>query len=482
MGSDPNGDLASPGHHLNRHQIVVWCPRHLHLSQYDRTQRWASGCPLAAVDRRLDDAHRLWHEAEAAYFDPDAFRLKSQLAIQTLRQITFILQNQRRRIPDFDTWYGTQDKDGVWQRRLRDIPLMRWLVEARNKIEKQGDLEAESFVRAEIIASHLDEGPRIEVPARLFEGPEALLGRIPAGAVGEHVSAHGTLKIERRWVESDLPQFELLDALATAYGHLSELVADAHRQMGLAPPRTENHETGERFDAAALGWRLPCMIGHEQPRALLLSLADGSRISFESKHREIDLTGAEERLTERYGASGIEVLRNAFSGGREGVPKNLFDVARTAFLRDGYHLPFLFLLRDYKPVKILVTPIENRAQKYLQMRYLAAEVVRYGADAAISIAEAWMAPLAEIKGYQSPSEVPTRKEALGLVMVSKDGEPIQYMAMIERDGDRVSLGETFSTRGRPVWEFAPFYQAWGRPIPQSWTVGVRDAVSGQAPE
>jgi hypothetical protein len=47
------------------------------------------------------------------------------------------------------------------------------------------------------------------------------------------------------------------------------------------------------------------------------------------------LTGAEEKLTERYGASGIAVFKNAFSGGREGVPKNLFDVARMAFLRDG---------------------------------------------------------------------------------------------------------------------------------------------------
>jgi hypothetical protein len=440
-----------------------------------------SGCPLAAVDRRLDDAHRLWHEAEGAYFDPDAFRLKSQLAIQTLRQITFILQNQKRRIPNFDTWYGTQDKDGVWQKRLRDIPLMRWLVEARNKIEKQGDLEAESFVRAEIIASHLDEGPCVEVAARLFEGPEALLCRIPVGAIAEHVRAHGTLRIERRWVESDLPQFELLDAMAMAYGHLSELVADAHRQMGLAPPRTENHETGERFDAATLGWRLPCMIGHDQPRALLLSLSDGSRISFEREHREIDLTGAEEGLTERYGASGIEVFRNAFSGGQDGVPKNLFDAARMAFLRDGYHLPFLFLLRDYQLVKILVTPIENRAQKYLQMRHLAAEVIKYGADAAISIGEAWMTPLAEIRGYQSPSEVPTRREGLLLVMVGKSGEPVQYWAMIERQGENVSLGETIVTRGQPVWKFAPFYQAWGRPIPESWTAGFHDAVADHAP-
>jgi hypothetical protein len=29
-------------------------------------------CPLAAVDQRLADAHRLWHQAEAAYLTPMA--------------------------------------------------------------------------------------------------------------------------------------------------------------------------------------------------------------------------------------------------------------------------------------------------------------------------------------------------------------------------------------------------------------------------
>jgi hypothetical protein len=437
-----------------------------------------AGCPLAAVDRRLEDSHRLWHRAEAAYFDPDAFRLNSQLVIQTLRTITFVLQNQKRRIPDFDAWYGTRDRDGIWQERLRNNRLMRWLVDARNKIEKQGDLEAESFVKAEIIASHLDEGPRIEVAARLFEGPEALLRRIPPGAVGDHVRAHGTLKIQRRWVASDFPDRELLDALAVAYGHLAELVHDAHQQMGLGQPRTVDHETGERYDIAALGWRMPCMIGHDQSRALLLSLADGSRLSFHNESHEIDIEQAKS-AAERYGAAGMEVFWQDYRS-NEDMAANLFETVRTVFLKDGYHVPLLFLIKDFKPIKMFATPTESRSQKYLQMRHLATEAVRYGADAAISIGEAWMAPAAELTGYQSPSELPTRKEALGLVLVSKTGEPIQHMAMIERDGDKVSLGGTFITRGQPVWEFASFYQAWERPIPESWTGGLHDVGAVRA--
>jgi hypothetical protein len=65
-----------------------------------------TACPLAAIDQRLADAHRLWHQAEAAYFDPDGFRLAIQNAIQTLRSVTFILQNHKAIIPNFAEWYG----------------------------------------------------------------------------------------------------------------------------------------------------------------------------------------------------------------------------------------------------------------------------------------------------------------------------------------------------------------------------------------
>jgi hypothetical protein len=76
--------------------------------------------------------------------------------------------------------------------------LKRWIVEARNRIEKEGDLETHSYVRAEIVASYLDEGPRIEVPASLFQEPEALLRTIPTGSVGEHIWRNGVLRLQRR--------------------------------------------------------------------------------------------------------------------------------------------------------------------------------------------------------------------------------------------------------------------------------------------
>jgi hypothetical protein len=42
------------------------------------------------------------------------------------------------------------------------------------------------------------------------------------------------------------------------------------------------------------------------------------------------------------------------------------------------------------------------------------------------------------------------------------------MAIINREGEGVSLGETVISTARSACEFAPFYQAWGRPVSSSW--------------
>ncbi len=113
-----------------------------------------------------------------------------------MRSVTFILQKNKTAIPDFDRWYGP------WQKNLGADALMVWMREARNAIEKEGDLKARSFVRAEIVASHLKNGPVVEVPAELSDAPLQLVKSIPEGAVGDHVRKDGIVRIQRRWVQA----------------------------------------------------------------------------------------------------------------------------------------------------------------------------------------------------------------------------------------------------------------------------------------
>lgn len=420
-------------------------------------------CPLAAVDRRLGDLHRFWHQAERAYFDPDEFRVAIQAAIQTARQVTFVLQKNKNLIPDFDKWYaGRQDM-------LSSIPLMKWMVDARNRIEKQGDLEANSFVSAEIVASHLDEGPKIQVPAKLADAPLALVRGIPDNMVGEHIKKNGVLRIRRRWIENTLPDVELLDAVATAYGHLAELVHSAHQQMGLARPATTDVETGEQFPAADQGGRLPCMIGHEDARTLDVWLATGRPLEFENvgdKLQRADVIADAPFLKERYGIDPTKVYAN--SGKVHDHARSLFDVARKMFEKDGHHSTIAILLRGGVPADLRELRPGEHGHKFMMMRTLAQDAQKIGADAAILLSETWSAPADPAKPYMRAADSPDRKEFLTATAVSKDGDPLHLSAEIIRDGENVMLADTTEHVGGAHFAFAQLYHVWKKPIPKGW--------------
>ncbi len=425
----------------------------------ERSELHDNACPLAAVDRRLDDVHRHWHSAERAYFEPHAFRVAIQTAIQTLRTVTFILQSNKHLIPEFDAWYEP------WQQRLKADALMRWMVDARNKIEKQGDLETHSFVRAEIVASYLDNGPVIDVPAKLFEGPRVILKGIPKKShLGDHIKKFGTLRIQRRWVENSLPDHELLEAVAIAYGRIAEPVHDAHRAIGRDPPTTVDAETGEQYDPGRSG-RMPCMIGHGDARTINISISDGKR--FEFSHRSIPLDVEEGRKNaENYGLQPDKIWDE--TGDQEAVLNSLFRSARRMTEKDGHHVTMVVLLRNNKPVRLAQIEFPDHGAKYVAMRDIANEVTKLAADGLILIGEGWLAKADASRPYMRAVDAPDRVEMLHAVLVRRDGDPVELIAEFRRQGDQVRLGDTQTVRGGQHYIFAPIYYAWGRPLPGDW--------------
>ncbi len=95
-------------------------------------------CPLPNTHNRLRQTHDLWHDVLAGYPDPDEFTTKLNACVQAARSVTFVLQKEHSKSDGFAEWYEP------WRARLRADPLMRWLVDARNAIEKEGDLETAS--------------------------------------------------------------------------------------------------------------------------------------------------------------------------------------------------------------------------------------------------------------------------------------------------------------------------------------------------
>ena len=424
-------------------------------------------CPLAVIDRRLEDVHNFWHQAEKNYFEPDAFRVAIQAAIQTARTVTFVLQKNKNLIPDFDKWYSN------WQEKLGSNKIMRWMLDARNRIEKEGDLEAHSFINAEIVASHLNEGLSIQVPAKLFDAPLTLLKSIPSSAFGEHIKRNGILRIRRRWIENGLPDHEMLEAVASAYGQLSRLIHDAHCKMGINPPVATNTDNNERFPKVDDDGRLPCMIGHEDLRTLDIWLKTGKPLEFEKIQQPANISDPLEPQ-KRYGFDPRDMY--ASSGHPHDHARTLFVGARKIFEIDGHHSTILIFLRDGKPA---TGPYELRpgehGHKYIMMRKLAHEANRIGADAVALIGEAWAAPYDPSHPYRRAADSSDRYEELTLTVVSKAEEPIYLAAKIERIDKKALLGQTHEHIGGAHFAFAAFYEIWGKPIPREWTPPISTA-------
>jgi hypothetical protein len=173
--------------------------------------------------------------------EPETFRLNLNSLIQGLRNVTFLLQSQKRDLPSFDNWYG------AWQRAVKDDLVMRWAVSARNRIVKQSDLEMHSTALVRLSFDWLNEVEEVvEVP------PHYTTHRTIAGLLSAIPDlTEGVVTIERRWVDVELPSRELLDATRFVYGCLARVVKLAHGAAGYFGLRPRCPQAGMRRAGAA---------------------------------------------------------------------------------------------------------------------------------------------------------------------------------------------------------------------------------------
>lgn len=79
-------------------------------------------CPIPNAHRRLLQTHALWHQTLDSYADPGLFVVNLNARIQSLRNVTFVLQKEKHGVPDFSEWYTR------WQRLMASSTLnQRWL-------------------------------------------------------------------------------------------------------------------------------------------------------------------------------------------------------------------------------------------------------------------------------------------------------------------------------------------------------------------
>ena len=401
-----------------------------------------------AVIKRLLQMRQLWLDAASAYFDPSRFQLTLQNCITTSRTVTFILQAQKSEIDGFDDWYAPH------QDRWRSDPLMVWAREARNSIEKRGDLETLSQVRATIVASYM-EGPNTDwIPQALFSSSHQIYRSIPERFRIPHILENGTLLIERRWVDTELPGIEILEALAQVYGELADTVLSFLAYLNLSPPSILIEGRPDAMGVLAMD------------RAIYLSMADGSPRGFRYFQRKIPKpnTAYEKKLYARYGkAIDLKSVKEAKTF--RAVAETYFNIARNVILSDGYHSHFTFFLKGAEIVRFFQSTPPDRASKYVLMRDLAKLARSDGADGVLVIGEAWTARGDDVPKSGFASEAKNRGEILIMSGANASGESFIFEAVIQRRGKNIkklkSLGATRVEESAFQFMLYPFMEEWG---------------------
>jgi hypothetical protein len=359
--------------------------------------------------------------------------------VQEARNVTFILQKNKKQIPGFEQWYAP------WQERLKNDATLRWVKDSRNRITKQGDLETESQSFVSFITDWTDELTqkfRADpfVPSTVLV--RSLLKKIPK----EHISEESLLCVERRWVDTNLPDQELLNATSHVLVVLSALIEDAHAFVArtLANVSCDSIKNLQELRA-----NYPIDAANaEDSRKVWTRVQSLETIKYNVSSEIFERGDFEKWKTvaiERYGLRS-EVPADLDVYTLEGAAKMYQERAKQILMRDHHLVPFLFALeRGERTVVTLELNMEDRVGKHIAIRRAASLLSRLDIEWVLFVNEAWTADL--IPGKPLPRhaiEASNRGEGIALCGVSADGAFYNRTVKFSRRGDQIVFGDEWA--------------------------------------
>ncbi|WP_139318871.1 MULTISPECIES: hypothetical protein [unclassified Pseudonocardia] len=370
-----------------------------------------------------------------------------------------MLQKEKRLISGFDEWYP------AWQELMRADPLMKWLVNSRNRIVKIGDLEVHSTAHIRIVHSYFDvadsleDNPQPPTTPKAESGPEKAKSVPPWTPPTEYLQylrsipqiylEQSALAVERRWIDKALPGSELLSALGHCYGVLTQLVADAHeREDGRLMTVRSTRTGGEVISKAGsqYGGRLPCMVVTADVRTTHYRVHDGSLVNEDTTRHfsgKFDL----KRSLRRYKVDLGELLSRTRPRTALDYVDPMFTQAKSVLSKDKHHSHIVILTRGEKILDVSQAILADRQAKFLFAQQLAKAVLLAGADGVVTINEMWQSePVLDEEGAMiPPAQAPDRREVLRVYAETSDGQTRHKSVEFTRRFGRIVFGrEIFS--------------------------------------
>lgn len=402
-------------------------------------------------ERRLEDLAHTLQNCDQTYFDPELFRRNTNHFLQTARTVTFIIQKNKDDIPGFDTWY----KDNVvdpWKHN----EYMEWAKDARNTVEKEGDLESDSVLRLKLIFSYLEEED-VEIPC----GHEQLLrsstdklikfadDRLPSG-----IARAAAVRIARSWVVSELPSAELLHAMGYIYARIYDAVAALASHLDRKLPETIPQPAE--------------LLAFEESTVRVQFVKVRDKESYRIRHSTIKRSKWE--AFPEWMRDEVRQIKETTERPRdfETAVEFYSRMASMTFNNWGYHIPMVFFLdREWRPQYQVTTMFADQADKFFFWRMLGEQAELQQPQCVVHISEAWVR---QRQGHPDTAieDMPITGEFLGLTAIDRDGREVERSWRIVRTGEEESAAldspkDSDGSEGKTYF-YIPVKRALGLPV------------------
>lgn len=200
-------------------------------------ENYSCVCELIDAHDKLEEAYHFLLMMSFSYHKADEFRFNLHAFIQSLRGVTFMLQNYKDIIPDFEKWYSKK------QEEMKNDSCLKSICSTRTIVVHQRSLKPKSKVEIGVYRGRrLKVGLIIHYDNPFLDSKIIFDNLIPKfseiGFIDKEHSAIGEqLGIRRQWFCEELGDEEIFWTCYQAYIHICDIMREAHEffELELVP-------------------------------------------------------------------------------------------------------------------------------------------------------------------------------------------------------------------------------------------------------
>ncbi|MBF4696078.1 hypothetical protein [Fusibacter ferrireducens] len=414
-----------------------------------------NNCIIPNTHKRLNEVHMLIHQVANNYFNPEAFRVNLNAAIQAIRNLTFALQAEKNSIgSEFDEWYLS------WQNKMKKDKIMKWLNDLRVTIVHMKDLESSSVAKVKV---YTYEQVLVEHCAIPIDLPNNIILQFlienqfinPISSKLEMI-----VEVERKWVENSFPETELVSVLNYCFKFLYDLVEDAHEKFGVS--LNECSISDSLHECEFIDGRLKCIEDFNEARRTSFSAGDLSIRKVRTESMQINDTITKKAI-KRYGIKTETKKMNEKVLPEDGLFQLIIEQSKAVLKKDKYHRSMAFIFDNAGSPQMIGLEINDKSTKYIIMHKLAQLVRDNKSRALITIFETWVSQ--DLVGYnkeESLENVEDKRECLSISLIKNDGSQKHVNIFFKRNlMNTITFEEITENAVIEANAFRPIMEVWG---------------------